>query len=233
MAGIVYTFLVATAILAVGGIGITILAFLKGWSTLCGYRISDVAFITLFFFRYWRLVVHSVAYSLYRPYPVPDKPLPDEPVPDEPPPSSPRGCTVIVPTVDPGTAIFRQCITSIAACEPARILVTTIEDFKQLAYATLEPVGLEFPDLDLQIHAIKEPNKRRQIAHVVDKGYLKTPVTVLADSTVSLFAHLAQSPPCPFSHYPTCYFIMCTKLMLTFLGKLEEYEVPRLHLGPV
>lgn len=175
MAGIVYTFLVATAILAVGGVGTTALAFLGGWPTLGGYRTSDVAFVSLFFFRYWRLAVHLIAYLLYRPR-----------APSPNPRYRTADCTVIVPTVDPGTAVFRQCISSIAACGPAGILVVTIHELEALAEATLGPVRLECPDVDLQIHAYGKPNKRGQIAHVV--GQIKTPVTVLADSTVSFIS---------------------------------------------
>lgn len=181
MAGIVYTFLVATAILAVGGVGTVALAFLSGWPTLGGYRTSEAAFVALFFFRYWRLAVNLVAYLLYRPR-----------LPSPNPRYRPVDCTVIVPTVDPGTAIFRQCIASIAASGPAGILVVTIHELKALAETTLGPVRLEFPDVDLQIYAHGEPNKRGQIAHVVEQ--IKTPVTILADSTVSFIPILGINP---------------------------------------
>lgn len=195
MAGIAYAFLVATAILAVGGVGTTMLAWLGGWPTLAGYRTSDAAFAGLFFFRYWRFVVHVAAYLLYRPRPLAATPR-----------YRPADCTVIVPTVDPGTAVFRQCIASIAACRPAAILVVTVHGLEALAEAALAPVRLEFPGAGLQVHAYKEPNKRRQIDLVV--GDLRTPVTVLADSTVGFICPLGAnmdpietlSPPCMLCH---------------------------------
>lgn len=66
-------FLPMTAALAVGGLfTLTIPYLLHGsdFRSFIGIEVTgQVAFLALFYFRYWRLVIHSIAYSLYKPAP--------------------------------------------------------------------------------------------------------------------------------------------------------------------
>ena len=74
-------------------------------------------FISLFLFRYVRLLVNVAGFLAYR-----STPLPKEPT------LTPDDVTVIVPTVDAGNPDFEECITSIVRNGPAKIVVVVAND---------------------------------------------------------------------------------------------------------
>lgn len=69
-------------------------------------------FIILLSFRYVRLIVNQAAFCLYKPVAVPTKPT-----------LTAKDVTVIVPTVEPYGEQFEECIRSIYANEPAKIII--------------------------------------------------------------------------------------------------------------
>ena len=69
-------------------------------------------FIFLLLFRYVRLIVNQAAFCLYKPVAVPAKPT-----------LTAKDVTVIVPTVEPYGELFDECIRSIHANEPAKIII--------------------------------------------------------------------------------------------------------------
>ena len=71
-------------------------------------------FIVLFLFRYVRLIVNLTAFCFYKPVALPKDPE-----------LTAEDATVIVPTVEPYGEEFKECIQSIHANGPARIIIVT------------------------------------------------------------------------------------------------------------
>ena len=71
-------------------------------------------FVILFLFRYVRLIVNLTAFCLYKPVAVPTHPS-----------LTAKDVTVIVPTVAPYGKDFEECIQSIQANGPAKIVIVT------------------------------------------------------------------------------------------------------------
>jgi hypothetical protein len=73
-------------------------------------------FVTLFIFRYLRLIVHIVSHNLiYRPSPIPEHPTVQR-----------SHCTVIIPTVDPSHERFTANLESILRNQPSALLIVTV-----------------------------------------------------------------------------------------------------------
>ena len=91
-------------------------------------------FMTLFCFRYIRLVVNSLGFYIYSATPILSDPA-----------LTSNDVTVIVPTVDPFNPDFAECISSIAATEPAFIIIVTAGGYqnfrKASAYSNLLPLS--------------------------------------------------------------------------------------------
>lgn len=111
-------------------------------------------FTGIFLFRYVRLFVHVVAFSMYRPYPIPQSPT-----------YSSDDITVIVPSVNPRGEEFEECIESIHANRPKQIVIVTV-GADQLDYLTREsPVIRRFPRI--LCCATKVANKRLQVVRPI------------------------------------------------------------------
>ncbi|KAM0414715.1 hypothetical protein ACHAPT_013454 [Fusarium lateritium] len=129
-------------------------------------------FITLFVVRYTRLVGHVLGSWIYRP---------SEITPD---PAFTRGdVTVIIPTVEPQGPNFRECILSIIANQPHRILVVTVgSQLYKVCNEILEGIGNETHYTGMSLAALPEASKRRQVAHAVRR--VRNAITILADDHV-------------------------------------------------
>ena len=132
-----------------------------------------VMFICLFAFRYLRLLVHIISFWLfYRPTPVQKNPS-----------LFPSGCTIILPTVDPKNADFKECINSCLLNKPGAIIVVTAgAKLARLTKDIVSPFKQRFPDTSITVKTADEANKRRQVAHGL--RFVKTKITVLLDDHV-------------------------------------------------
>ncbi|KAK9793514.1 putative Glycosyltransferase 2-like domain-containing protein [Seiridium cardinale] len=172
-------FLALTALLAVVGFSAFTLPFLCFGSFDYGFSghklvsvTPEIAFFCLFFFRYWRLFVHMVAYRFYKP---------------APPLISPRytgqDVTVICPTVEPWGDVFRMCCETVCLQFPhAFYIVVGREALVKPAEDVCAGLRVRFPKIDIQVHASPSPGKRIQIDHVIPR--IATEITVLIDDHV-------------------------------------------------
>ena len=128
-------------------------------------------FIALFIFRYLRLIVHIFSFwILYRPSPVPAYAT-----------IIPRDVTVILPTVDPENADFRECIQSCFANAPYEILIVTVgRDKKRLC----EEVVAQYATNTTRYQVLQADiaNKRHQVATAIP--HVETKITLLLDDHV-------------------------------------------------
>ncbi len=110
-------------------------------------------FMVLFLFRYVRLVVHLVFFSLYQAVAV----LSNQTL-------KVTDATVIVPTVQPYGKEFEECIRSILANGPARIIVVTAgRGMYERAMITLRG----YPKILIQICHVQD--KRQQVCRALPK----------------------------------------------------------------
>lgn len=109
-------------------------------------------FILLFFFRYTRLLVGLFTVWTYEAHKPQNSPTP-----------STEDVTVIVPTVDPAGVQFEECIKSIVAAGPSKIIVVTAGNGR------CGRTNLEILERDWKAHAAIQlmecevMNKRKQI----------------------------------------------------------------------
>jgi hypothetical protein len=139
-----------------------------------------VLFWALFLFRYLRLLVHIIAYKLYRPTPVPAKPKYGR-----------SNVTAIIPTVEPQNPDFDECIRSVLKNGPKKILVVTVgeKNFKlteKICKKIWEQFKSSNPDSETTIKVTKtsEANKRRQLGAVIPE--VDTEITAWVDDHVFL-----------------------------------------------
>lgn len=132
-----------------------------------------VIFIGLFAFRYVRLVVHLISFWLfYRPAPVPANPS-----------VSPSDCSIVLPTVDPENADFKECINSCLLNKPGAIIIVTVGDkLTNLIKEIVAPIKKLNPDTLITVKTADEANKRRQVAHGLQ--FVTTKITILLDDHV-------------------------------------------------
>lgn len=138
----------------------------------------ELLFCGLFLIRYVRLVVHIIAYNLYRPTPVSQNPRHGR-----------ADATVIIPTVEPENPDFDECIRSVLKNQPAKIIVVTVgEKCFRDAHRHCKQAFADFktsnPGAATTIHLIKaaEANKRVQLATAIKK--VNTAITVWVDDHV-------------------------------------------------
>lgn len=133
----------------------------------------SVAFMCLFGFRYFRLVVHLISFwLLYRPAPVPANPS-----------LFPSDCTIILPTVDPKNPDFKECINSCLLNKPGAIITVTVgQKLTKLTSEIIAPFKKAFPDTVITVKAADEANKRRQVACGLQ--FVNTKIAILLDDHV-------------------------------------------------
>ncbi|KAI0017128.1 nucleotide-diphospho-sugar transferase [Xylariomycetidae sp. FL0641] len=136
------------------------------------FRGDNRLFLSLFIFRYLRLVINIVGYFLYRPTPVSKEPK-----------YSPADCTIVIPTVEPEGPDFTECCHSVLSNRPGALLIVTVTDAKlQIAERTVNPMRAEFPATTISVTQISIANKRHQVA--AGMRLVKTAFAVLVDDHV-------------------------------------------------
>jgi len=136
-------------------------------SYLAGLSTSSQAFLTLFVFKFFKVIVHIVSYSLYRPPLSPDNPT-----------YTSLDCTVIIPTVGEMDSEFIETVESILACNPASLIISTV-GLEKLEWARRICAKI---DPNILCIAIDRPNKRNQFMAAVNR--VNTAITVSADDHV-------------------------------------------------
>ncbi|OAA55050.1 capsule polysaccharide synthase [Niveomyces insectorum RCEF 264] len=124
------------------------------------------AFLALFGWRYIRQIVHLVSFwALYKPA---------EPAAE--PTLTSGDATVIVPTVDPGNAMFGACLTTACRNRPSRVLVVTAgETLRRLTEASCA-------DTPIEVLVSTTANKRAQVVRAVQATTSR--IVVLMDDHV-------------------------------------------------
>ncbi|TID15245.1 nucleotide-diphospho-sugar transferase [Venturia nashicola] len=138
----------------------------------------ELLFCGLFLIRYVRLVVHIIAYNLYKPTPVLQNPRYRR-----------TDATIIIPTVEPENPDFDECIRSVLKNQPSKIIVVTVgekcfQDADRHCKQVLEDFNASNPLAKTTIEVIKasEANKRVQLATAI-RG-VSTEITVWVDDHV-------------------------------------------------
>lgn len=133
---------------------------------------QNYLFLALLVFRYLRLIVHLISFWRYRPSPVLDNAT-----------FSASDVSVVIPTVDPNDSDFLPCLESILMNGPREVCIVTVGDAnRELAEEKASQFRTGFPGVDITVSAIKEFNKRKQIASVLPN--IRTAITILADDHV-------------------------------------------------
>jgi cellulose synthase/poly-beta-1,6-N-acetylglucosamine synthase-like glycosyltransferase len=133
----------------------------------------EFSFLFLFIFRYFRLIVHMVAFwGFYKPTEIPESPT-----------LTPGDVTVIVPTVDPNNKDFEECLRTCLANNPRELII--VVGRRQLLGEAANAVARFRTDgckSTISVTFTESPNKRRQVIHAVE--HVKTPIVVFLDDHV-------------------------------------------------
>ncbi|KAK2630301.1 hypothetical protein QTJ16_001121 [Diplocarpon rosae] len=150
------------------------------------------AFLLLFVFKFLKVIVHTLSFLLYRPYPISRDPM-----------FKPRDVTVIIPTVGAiDDQEFRETLRTIIANEPAHVIVCTVGGDKlqiadRVCAEKLAAAKARCPTHTLvRAISIDEASKRRQIFQAIQA--VKTPIVALADDHVFWGEKYLESALAPF-----------------------------------
>jgi cellulose synthase/poly-beta-1,6-N-acetylglucosamine synthase-like glycosyltransferase len=143
-------------------------------------------FLSLFWFRYLRLIVNLVAFLKSKPFPVFEKHT-----------LTSADVSVIIPTVDANNKEFPECIRSICQNMPHKIFVVTpslesMDTAARICRPLIEPFGIPVEFLQAGI-----TNKRVQLANSL--SLVRTEIAVLADDHVFWPRTFLRSILAPFA----------------------------------
>ncbi|RWQ91762.1 putative polysaccharide synthase Cps1 [Paecilomyces variotii] len=141
------------------------------------------AFIALFFYRYFRLVVNLFAFWTFKPIQPPENPT-----------LTSQDVSVIIPTLEGcGDELF-ETIRTILANEPFELLLVTIEANRKKAERMLATMPAS--KSRIRLFTVTHPNKRRQMTAAIPE--VRTAITIFADDDVSWPPHLLRWILAPF-----------------------------------
>ncbi|RDH35685.1 nucleotide-diphospho-sugar transferase [Aspergillus welwitschiae] len=128
------------------------------------------AFIALFLYRYFRLVVNLFSFWTFKPIPPPENPK-----------LTAQDVTVILPTLEGCGDELVETIRTILDTQPYELLLVTIEANRQKAenMLSLMPASKS----RIRLFTVTHPNKRRQMTRAIPE--VRTTITVFADDDVS------------------------------------------------
>ncbi|MCJ1393205.1 hypothetical protein MMC18_006077 [Xylographa bjoerkii] len=143
----------------------------------------EVVLVLLFAFKFVKVLAHLISFFLYQPFPIPRRPTVEA-----------SDVTVIIPTVGDFDGDFEDCLLSIIINRPAKIIVATVGIEKHrlasLVCENLSPI--------IEVWALLEPNKRRQIYAGIRQTATK--ITVLADDHVLWSPSFLATALAPFEN---------------------------------
>ncbi|KAJ9296951.1 CAZyme family GT2 [Paecilomyces variotii] len=141
------------------------------------------AFVALFFYRYFRLVVNLFAFWTFKPIQPPENPT-----------LTSQDVSVIIPTLEGcGDELF-ETIRTILANEPFELLLVTIEANRKKAEKMLATMPAS--KSRIRLFTVTHPNKRRQMTAAIPE--VRTAITIFADDDVSWPPHLLRWILAPF-----------------------------------
>ncbi|KAJ5457584.1 hypothetical protein N7475_008972 [Penicillium sp. IBT 31633x] len=126
------------------------------------------AFVTLFIYRYTRLVFNLLSFWTFQPIPPPENPK-----------LTSQDVTVIIPSLEGCGDELVETIRTILDNQPREVLLVTIEANRKKAEKMLSLM----PTTRVRLFTVKHPNKRRQMTRAIPE--VKTVITILADDDVS------------------------------------------------
>lgn len=124
-------------------------------------------FVSLFVYRYLRLVVNLFAFSRLRPIPIPENPR-----------LTSQDVTVVIPSIEGDGEVLCETICSILATEPSEIILVTINANLERAQSMVKHMGTS----KVKVLSARCPNKRRQMVQALPE--IQTDITVFADDDV-------------------------------------------------
>ncbi|KAK3394975.1 hypothetical protein B0H63DRAFT_385546, partial [Podospora didyma] len=128
--------------------------------------------LTLWLYRYLRLIIHCVSHWRYK-----------SGIPKKEPKYWSEDVTVVIPTIHNDFTALKDSLHSILACNPAKlILVTTAGRYHALEQmtATLRPTD----GTTIETVSMGKANKRLQMCRALEGDHIQTAITVLADDDV-------------------------------------------------
>ncbi|GIJ91598.1 hypothetical protein Asppvi_010567 [Aspergillus pseudoviridinutans] len=128
------------------------------------------AFIALFLYRYFRLVVNLVSFWTFKPIPPPENPK-----------LTAQDVTVILPTLEGCGDELVETIRTILDNHPYELLLVTIEANRKKAEKMLSEMPAS--KSRIRLFTVTHPNKRRQMTRAIPE--VRTAITVFADDDVS------------------------------------------------
>ncbi|KAJ5935701.1 hypothetical protein N7466_005248 [Penicillium verhagenii] len=128
------------------------------------------AFVALFVYRYFRLVVNLVSFWTFKPIPPPESPK-----------LTSQDVSVIIPTLEGCGEELVETIRSILVNKPFEILLVTIEANRKKAERMLSVMPAS--KSRIRLFTVTHPNKRRQMTRAIPE--VRTAITLLADDDVS------------------------------------------------
>ncbi|KAF7506273.1 hypothetical protein GJ744_012081 [Endocarpon pusillum] len=162
-------------------------------------------FIGLFLYRYVRYVINLVAFSCFRPIPLPEKPsLTSDDV------------TVILPSLEGRGIELEHTIESILQNEPKELILVTIQANLELAQKTIAKMPASQHDR-LRCLSVLNPNKRRQMARAIPE--VNTKIIVFADDDVSWPRQTLKWMLAPFENEKYGGVVTCQRL------RRKEYPI--------
>ncbi|MCJ1253612.1 hypothetical protein MMC24_001424 [Lignoscripta atroalba] len=136
------------------------------------FSYSDV-FLSLFLYRYLRLVVNVLAFCRLRPVPLAENPK-----------LTSQDVTVVIPSLEGDGPELWDSIRSILATKPFEVILVTID--AHLERAKLMVKSMATPKI--RVLSVAHPNKRRQMVRAIPE--VRTDITIFADDDVTWPAKL-------------------------------------------
>ncbi|KAL9070869.1 MAG: hypothetical protein Q9157_005679 [Trypethelium eluteriae] len=126
-----------------------------------------LTFISLWLFRYVRLIVNCISFWTFRPVPLPEEPT-----------YGPNDVTIILPTIAGDGDELRETIRSCLRCRPFELIIVTVDANLKRA----KQMAREMNEKRIRVFSVTQANKRRQMCRAIPE--VLTKVTIFADDDV-------------------------------------------------
>lgn len=190
-----------------------------------------IAFEVLFLFKYLKVVVHTISFLLYRPFPIPANPT-----------VRCSNVTVIIPTVGAiDEPEFRETIRSILINRPFEVIVCTVggDKFRAAEKVCAEeayPLPTFDPATRVKVMAISHASKRDQVFAAIQEVQTST-IIALADDHVFWGPHFLRASLAPFEDHrigavgTNVSYITDENILIGLIHKLRRFVLSMLDIG--
>jgi len=155
-------------------------------------------FVSIFLYRYVRLVVNLWAFWTFKPIPIPENPT-----------LFPSDVTVILPSLDGEGDELERTIASILETEPKELILVTIDENLYNAERTVSKMPAAKHGR-IRCMSVKQANKRRQMARAIPE--VTTEIIVFADDDVTWPIQTLQWMLAPFEDMRYGGVVTCQRL---------------------